>query len=444
MKVKEVRGYAADVLGHVAIRYGKQDTVATAVLHALYNCEHAVGPCAEVVERSYARTRDYRLAARVLMEASALAALSSHRTTPRPRLSAARGKLAGNTTHDSRVCVLPQIGGEDPAEYSRMQKSDSKALAAIGDFLVSATPPKRLPRRSRARMRAQALVAVRCAATQRLRRARRAQVELAERAPMVVLRHMSFLSPLHDGEAYALRSAIVSVLGHCIVACTGETTASAAAADREIRLKAKQGFLDALVGRTHDVNSFTRARVLKTWVFLLEKQVVPIGHWMTVTDMAIGRLADKTSAVRRDALKLVQALLYHNPFGRTLQLSFFKSESAPAASPPEPPATQAPSAALSAPPVDRRDCSERRHPPAPAAALTNAEEKLASAEEQARRAEARELAAQERAARAAEAAAKGEEPPAEEPDNSAFEAPVGPLSSRRAAPLNVLHLVSNR
>lgn len=42
-----------------------------------------------------------------------------------------------------------------------MQKSDSKALSAIGDFLVA----------------------------------------LAERVPSVVLRHMAFLSPLHDGAA---------------------------------------------------------------------------------------------------------------------------------------------------------------------------------------------------------------------------------------------------
>lgn len=69
MKVKEVRAYVADTLGPVAVRYGKQDTVSSSLLHALYGCEHAVGPCAEVVEKSYARSRDYRLAARVLMEA---------------------------------------------------------------------------------------------------------------------------------------------------------------------------------------------------------------------------------------------------------------------------------------------------------------------------------------------------------------------------------------
>lgn len=132
------------------------------------------------------------------------------------------------------------------------------------------------------------------------------------------------LFALSAGEAYALRSAIVSVLGHCVVACTGEAGANASASDRELRLKAKQGFLDALVQRTHDVNAFTRARVLATWVSLLEKEVVPIGHWITVTDVALGRLADKASLVRRGALKLVQALLDHNPFGHSLQTAFFK------------------------------------------------------------------------------------------------------------------------
>ena len=66
-----------------------------------------------------------------------------------------------------------------------------------------------------------------------------------------------------------------------------------------------------------------RVAVLKTWVYLAEHRAIPLGHWLLVTGVARGRLEDKSSLVRKEALRLVQALMLHNPFGPALPVERF-------------------------------------------------------------------------------------------------------------------------
>ena len=56
----------------------------------------------------------------------------------------------------------------------------------------------------------------------------------------------------------------------------------------QARLRSKQHLLDTLVDRARDVNAFTRARVLQTWTHLAERKVIPLGHWICVTGIAVG------------------------------------------------------------------------------------------------------------------------------------------------------------
>lgn len=41
-----------------------------------------------------------------------------------------------------------------------------------------------------------------------------------------------------------------------------------------------------------DQNAYTRARVLQTWAHLAEKMAVPLGHWVCVTQIAVGAFPD--------------------------------------------------------------------------------------------------------------------------------------------------------
>ena len=88
-------------------------------------------------------------------------------------------------------------------------------------------------------------------------------------------------------------------------------------------LRAKQGFLDLLVDRTHDVSAFTRARVLQTWSTMAEKKAIPLSHWLVVADLGIGRLGDKAALVRKAAMNLLATMLGFNPFAPTLPSAAF-------------------------------------------------------------------------------------------------------------------------
>lgn len=53
-------------------------------------------------------------------------------------------------------------------------------------------------------------------------------------------------------------------------------------------LRAKQALLDLLTQRVRDQSAYTRARSLHTWALLADKCAIPLGHWMLVTQLAIG------------------------------------------------------------------------------------------------------------------------------------------------------------
>ena len=54
------------------------------------------------------------------------------------------------------------------------------------------------------------------------------------------------------------------------------------------RLRSKQQLLNTLVERVRDQNAYTRARVLQTWMQLAERKALPLGHWVSVTQLAAG------------------------------------------------------------------------------------------------------------------------------------------------------------
>ncbi len=88
---------------------------------------------------------------------------------------------------------------------------------------------------------------------------------------------------------------------------------------------ARDNFLDMLVERTHDVNAFVRAAVLKIWISLLEGNSVPVRRMPAIAEIAVDRLFDKTAAVRKAAVGLLVALLENNPFAARLDIAPFQS-----------------------------------------------------------------------------------------------------------------------
>lgn len=145
--------------------------------------------------------------------------------------------------------------------------------------------------------------------------------EMSTRLPKFMLGQISLLLPHLGGKAWSLRCSIVASIGHLLnKAFEGEVGNAEAAA---LRLRSKQHLLDILCERIRDQSSFVRKTVLQTWAFLAENRAIPLGHWQVVTTTATGRLEDKSSLVRKEALKLLGALMLHNPFGPALPLDRF-------------------------------------------------------------------------------------------------------------------------
>ena len=70
------------------------------------------------------------------------------------------------------------------------------------------------------------------------------------------------------------------------------------------RVRGKQELLGLLLERVRDTSAHVRSRVLATWAWLCQQKAVPLGHWNAVTQLAVGRLQDKSSIVRKSALQV--------------------------------------------------------------------------------------------------------------------------------------------
>lgn len=148
-------------------------------------------------------------------------------------------------------------------------------------------------------------------------------VELADRLPKLMSTNIGMLMPHFGGESYKIRSSLVGVFGKLIAKAFKDTDSNSSSGTH--RLRSKQAMLDVLLDRCRDVSAYTRSRVLQTWGELCEEHAVSMGLWNQVSEIAAGRLEDKSAVVRKSALNLLTTLLQYNPFGPQLRTSTFEA-----------------------------------------------------------------------------------------------------------------------
>ena len=64
----------------------------------------------------------------------------------------------------------------------------------------------------------------------------------------------------------------------------------------------------------HDINAFSRSRVLQVWLHLCREKAIPLPRQRSVMSLTLGRLQDKSSIVRKNAVQLLSEFLTSNPF----------------------------------------------------------------------------------------------------------------------------------
>lgn len=132
--------------------------------------------------------------------------------------------------------------------------------------------------------------------------------ELAERIPAVLMSSMCILLDHLDGENYMMRNAVLAAMAEMVLqVLNGDQLEESARQTRD-------QFLDFLQAHGHDVNSFVRSRVLQLFTRIVQQKALPLTRFQAVVALAVGRLADKSVLVCKNAIQLLASFLANNPF----------------------------------------------------------------------------------------------------------------------------------
>lgn len=148
-------------------------------------------------------------------------------------------------------------------------------------------------------------------------------VEMTEKCPAAVLPNISLLLCHLDGESHAMRNGVLASVGEILIQVLSKD-------DLDEKMKdTRDQFLEKLEDHIHDIHAYVRSKVLQIWLSIVNAKCLPLPHQENLLQLVIGRLQDKSSAVRKYAIQLITALLKNNPFAaklsaQELQLSYEK------------------------------------------------------------------------------------------------------------------------
>ncbi|KUI61439.1 Condensin complex subunit 1 [Cytospora mali] len=133
-------------------------------------------------------------------------------------------------------------------------------------------------------------------------------IKLSELAPRLVIKQMTMLAKQLDSESYTLRCALVEVCGNMLIYLSKQE-------ERGENYKSQlNAFFDVLEERFLDINPYCRCRAIQVYVKLCELQQKFPKRRQRAAELACRSLEDKSSNVRRNAIKLLGCLIKTHPF----------------------------------------------------------------------------------------------------------------------------------
>ncbi|KAI1170043.1 armadillo-type protein [Nemania sp. FL0916] len=132
--------------------------------------------------------------------------------------------------------------------------------------------------------------------------------KLSELVPRLVIKQMTMLAKQLDSESHTLRSSLIEVCGNMIAHLSKEEERSD---NHKSQLNA---FFDVLEERFLDINPYCRCRVMQVYTRLCELDQKFPKRRQKAAELACRSLEDKSSHVRRNAVKLLGTLLKTHPF----------------------------------------------------------------------------------------------------------------------------------
>jgi condensin complex subunit 1 len=133
-------------------------------------------------------------------------------------------------------------------------------------------------------------------------------VKLSELAPRLVMKQMTLLAKQLDSESYALRCALIEVCGNLLADLSRQE-------ERSDNYKSQlNAFFDVLEERFLDVNPYCRCRTIQVYIKLCDLEQKFPKRRQKAAELAARSLEDKSSNVRRNAIKLLGSLIKTHPF----------------------------------------------------------------------------------------------------------------------------------
>jgi condensin complex subunit 1 len=133
-------------------------------------------------------------------------------------------------------------------------------------------------------------------------------VKLSELAPRLVIKQMTMLAKQLDSESYALRCALIEVCGNLVADLSKQE-------ERGDNHKSQlNAFFDVLEERFLDINPYCRCRTIQVYIKLCDLEQKFPKRRQKAAELAARSLEDKSSNVRRNAIKLLGTLIKTHPF----------------------------------------------------------------------------------------------------------------------------------
>ncbi|KAI1802521.1 condensin component [Daldinia bambusicola] len=133
-------------------------------------------------------------------------------------------------------------------------------------------------------------------------------VKLSELIPRLVIKQMTMLAKQLDSESYTLRCSLIEVCGNMIAHLTTQEERS------ENHKSQLNAFFDVLEERFLDINPYCRCRAMQVYTKLCELEQKFPKRRQKAAELACRSLEDKSSHVRRNAIKLLGTLIKTHPF----------------------------------------------------------------------------------------------------------------------------------
>ncbi|KAH0845504.1 hypothetical protein AYO21_09600 [Fonsecaea monophora] len=133
-------------------------------------------------------------------------------------------------------------------------------------------------------------------------------IKLSELEPRLVIKEMGLLAKFLDSEAHTLRCAVIEVCGNLLADLSRQEEKSETT---KIQINA---FFDTLEQRFLDTAPFCRVRAMQVLTKICDLEQKFPKRRQNAAELAMQSLQDKSSNVRRNAIKLLRKLVSSHPF----------------------------------------------------------------------------------------------------------------------------------